>query len=426
MHSMETDIQKYITDFFKKNRAPLYYVAVSGGLDSMSLLWLLKENKLPLHVLHVNYNLRGKESTQDSKLVSDFCIKNKIPFTIHSIQLKEYLEKNGGNLQQEARIVRYAFFNAMLNNIKNSKLVLAQHFDDQMETFWLQLLRNSGMAGLSGMREKKENYLRPFLKYPKEVIQNLATKNSISWREDSSNAKNDYARNRWRNEYLPFLQKTIPSLSASVNLMQEVFQKQLNTDSKDLEKWKEEILKTSKITLEKINKTPVYQTVELFKKLEIPLAHLPSILELINTQKGSSRSWKTSNSPFNCVVREAESLVFYHSDSLEIKVPKVKIKAVKVIPTTFDKRTFYLNPDKIKGEIYLRKWKIGDRIHALGLKGSKLISDVLTHAKVPNSVRKQQFVLVDQEKIIACPGYCVDRRSISKSGDKLIIRVELE
>ena len=85
-----------------------------------------------------------------------------------------------------------------------------------------------------------------------------------------------------------------------------------------------------------------------------------------------------------------------------------------------------LNPDKISGKISLRKWEIGDRIHAIGLKGSKLISDVLTSAKVPNLEREQQLVLVDEEKILACPGYCIDRRAISTTGDLRIMKIKIK
>ena len=423
---MNPNIQDHLSDFLKRHKAPLYFVAVSGGLDSMCLLWTLNRLNLPLHVLHVNYNLRGTESIKDANLVKDYCKKIGVPFTIHAVDFKEFLKKNGGNLQQEARNTRYAFFNQISEKYPKSKVVLAHHFDDQMETFWLQLFRQAGMSGLSGMKAGNDRYLRPFLSLPKEELKTLAATNKIPWREDSSNAKNDYSRNRWRNEYLPFLNSKIPTLSASVNLIQDIFQKQLDTDKIQNKKWKNKILKTSKLTLSELNEKPIYQIVELFKLLEIPLYNLPAILALVNSQKGSKRSWNSLNGPYNSVIRETENLVFYKINLQGFALPSLKISEVKKIPSVFDKQTFYINPEKISGEIYLRKWKIGDRIQPIGLKGSKLISDVLTSAKVPNLEREQQLVLVDEEKILACPGYCIDRRAISTTGDLRIMKIKIK
>jgi tRNA(Ile)-lysidine synthase len=423
---MNPNIQGLLSDFFKKQSAPLYLVAVSGGLDSMCLLWNLNSLNLPLHVLHVNYNLRGTESIEDANLVQDYCKKIGVPLTIHAVNFKEFLKKNGGNLQQEARNTRYAFFNEISEKYPKSKVVLAHHFDDQMETFWLQLFRQAGMSGLSGMKAVNDRYLRPFLSLRKEELKTLAKTNKIPWREDISNAKNDYSRNRWRNEYLPFLNAKIPTLSASVNLIQDIFQKHLETDKIQNDKWRKKILKTSKFTLNEINQIPIYQLVEIFKLLEIPLYNLPAILALVNSQKGSKRSWTSLSGPYNSVIREDNSLVFLNTNTKKFKLPSIEICEVIEVPKNFNKNTFYLNPEKISGKISLRKWEIGDRIHAIGLKGSKLISDVLTSAKVPNLEREQQLVLVDEEKIIACPGFCIDRRAVSKTGDQEIIQVKIK
>ena len=110
-------------------------------------------------------------------LVKEYCKKISVRFTIHAVDFKEFLRKNGGNLQQEARNTRYAFFNEISEKYPKSKVVLAHHFDDQMETFWLQLFRQAGMSGLSGMKVVNDCYLRPFLRLPKEELKTLAETN---------------------------------------------------------------------------------------------------------------------------------------------------------------------------------------------------------------------------------------------------------
>ena len=110
-------------------------------------------NSLPITVLHVNYQLRGEESDGDQAFVETYCQIHTIPIHVHRVDLKEKLT-SGGNLQQLARKERYAFFETHLNQTPNSYLLVAQHQDDQLETFWLQLYRGSGMSGLQGMLDK--------------------------------------------------------------------------------------------------------------------------------------------------------------------------------------------------------------------------------------------------------------------------------
>ena len=215
-------IVEHFKSFFTTYPADLYLIAVSGGVDSMLLVELMFQEKLPIHVLHVNYHLRGIESEEDELLVRNYCKSNNIPITIKSIYLKEKLEADGGNLQNEARKVRYDFFQKELNKVPKSNLVLAHHLNDQMETFFLQLLRNSGIAGLSGMKPVNNKFLRPLLICKKEEIYALAFERKISWREDKSNSKNDYSRNRLRNEIIPFLSGEITSLEKSILLLQEM------------------------------------------------------------------------------------------------------------------------------------------------------------------------------------------------------------
>ena len=157
---MLNKFQTYIQSFVEKHPAPHYFLAVSGGHDSMLLLDICRRNSLPITVLHVNYQLRGEESDGDQVFVEAYCQLHSIPFYVRKIDLKEKLI-SGGNLQQLARKERYNFFESHLNQTADSLLMVAQHLDDQIETFWLQLFRGSGLSGLQGMLEKNGRNLRP-------------------------------------------------------------------------------------------------------------------------------------------------------------------------------------------------------------------------------------------------------------------------
>lgn len=414
-------IVEHFKSFFSTYPADLYFVAVSGGVDSMLLLELMVQNKLPIHVLHVNYHLRGNESNEDELLVKNYCESTNIPLTVESIYLKKKLEINGGNLQNEARKVRYDFFNKELNKVPNSNLVLAHHFNDQLETFFLQLLRNAGIAGLSGMKPVNNKFLRPLLNFKKEEIYSLAIERKISWREDKSNAKNDYSRNRLRNEIIPFLITEIPTLENSILLLQKIFQENLIETDQKINTIHLEIEKLRSLKIATWNQLQAIEKIELLKKLEIPTSLFDAFNKLVHAQKGAKIQWN-SNLAQKEVIREKDYFQFI-SNKTEFQLPKIGIEKISVLPLTFSKSTIFLDELKIKGKISIRKWQIGDRIYPIGLEGSKLISDVITDAKIPNHLRENQLVLTDEDKILACLNLSIDRRAIASKSSQSILKI---
>lgn len=414
-------IVEYLKSFFSTNPADLYFIAVSGGVDSMLLLELMFEEKLPIHVLHVNYHLRGIESVEDELLLRNYCESNKIPLTVESVHLKEKLVANGGNLQNEARKVRYDFFQKELNKVPNSKLVLAHHLNDQLETFFLQLFRNAGIAGLSGMKPVNNKLLRPFLTFKKKEIYFLAIDRNISWREDKSNAKNDYNRNRLRNEIIPFLSSEIPNLENSILLFQEIFEKNLLETHQKISTIYLETEKFSRLKVVTWNQLQSIEKIELLKKLEIPTYLFDAFNKLAQAQKGAKIQWNTDLIQ-KLVIRENDYFQFITNEE-EFKLPKIEIEKNINLPSTFSKTTIFLDESKINGEISIRKWQIGDRISPIGIKGSKLISDVITDAKIPNHLRENQLVLTDDDKILACLNLSIDRRAIASKSSQSILKI---
>jgi tRNA(Ile)-lysidine synthase len=414
-------IVKYLKSFFSTNPADLYFIAVSGGVDSMLLLELIFQENLPIHVLHVNYHLRGIESEEDELLLRNYCESNKIPLTVESIHLKEKLEADGGNLQNEARKVRYDFLQKELNKIPNSKLVLAHHLNDQLETFFLQLLRNAGIAGLSGMKPVNNKFLRPLLNFKKEEIYSLAIDRNISWREDKSNSKNDYSRNRLRNEIIPLLVTEIPTLENSILLLQDKFKVRLLETNEKIKTIHLEIERLRSLKIATWNQLQSIEKIELLKKLEIPTYLFDAFNKLAHAQKGAKIQWNT-NLIQKLVIRENDYFQFI-TNEVEFKLPKIEIEKTTDFPSTFFKSTIFLDESKIIGEISIRKWKIGDRIFPIGLEGSKLISDVITDAKIPNHLRENQLVLTDDDKILACHNLSIDRRAIASKSSQSILKI---
>lgn len=417
-NKLQSEIQAYLT----AHEASHYFLAISGGMDSMVLLELVRSVRSNVTILHVNYQLRGAESDADQAFVEEYAKSNGITCNVHRVPLSEKLLK-GGNLQQLARQERYAFFAEQLKQFTDARLLVAHHQDDQFETFWLQLFRGSGMSGLKGMLEENGNVLRPLLRYTKQELKEYATSHAINWREDRSNHKTDYQRNALRLKILPELEREIPTLRYSIFTIQELFQAQLQefeTTSNTLVK---DIFQSDFITLDKIIQLFDFQIIELLKKLEIPTHVFRGFTNLFSAEIGKKTHWHTSHGCYGEVVRERDGLRFIRKTDTKTITPNFSCTRVNSIPEHFSKEVLYLDEQKLNGDLYVRLWESGDRIFPIGLSGSKLISDILKDARVESSLKKQQFVLCDEEKIIACIGHSIDRRAIAQKNSTEILRV---
>jgi tRNA(Ile)-lysidine synthase len=417
------EIELEFTSVIKSIKSHYFFIACSGGVDSMVLIHLAKKFKLKAHVLHVNYNLRGIESTEDANFLNDYCLKNNLPLTVHEVHLKDQLNQSGGNLQNEARKIRYDFFASNLSQVANSKLLIAHHLDDQIETFWLQLYRGSGLKGMAGMEKINGDHIRPLLEIPKKDLIAYAISNNLTWREDKSNASSDYQRNTWRNEYIPFLNEKIPTIRESVLLMQRIFSFNLIEIYGKLNQVKNKIIEFNQIDLETISSLQITEIVELFRLLNIPIHQVKPFVKLFNSQKGSKIKWENSSGEFYEIIRETNGFSFSRIKQKH-GIPSLKIERIDVLPENFDKTNFYFDSEKIQGQLIIRFWQKGDRMNPIGIKGSKLVSDIITDSKIPNSDRNRQLVICDDEKILACVGLCIDRRAIATKSST-IIRVSL-
>ena len=415
----------YFQTFVEKYPAAQYFVAVSGGHDSMLLLELCRSTSIPITVLHVNYQLRGEESKGDQAFVEDYCQRHAIPFHVHRIELKEQLT-SGGNLQQLARKERYAFFETHLNQVPNSYLMAAQHQDDQMETFWLQLYRGAGLSGLQGMLEKNGRILRPLLPFSSMELKQLSKEMNLNWREDSSNQSTKYLRNLFRLNLIPALEQEIPTLRDSIQRMQGVFQSTLEENQAEIEAITKSILVNKTITSDEVVHITDFKLVEVLKSLSIPAVFAKKICELLHTEAGKQLIWKPNEGPFQSIVKERDSFRFLPTNPQAAIRPTFHAQLITELPSVFDKNTLFLDQSMVVGELYVRPWTKGDRMQPIGLSGSKLISDILKDDHVPTSEKHERFVLCDDEKIICCIGHRIDRRSIASEQSKLIIRVEIQ
>lgn len=396
-------------------RGHTIYIGSSGGLDSMVLLHFLFSNHFKIHVLHVNYHKRGLASDLDMKLVSDFCEIHTIPFTI-----RHFEKTSKGNFQENARKFRYQFFEEQASD-ENDHIALAHHEDDQVETFFMNLMRQSGILGLASMPTIRNKYIRPFLQLSKSDLLDYATKNKVEWREDISNQSTDYLRNKWRIEFIPLIEKSLPQIKEAVLTLVDAFQetqKELEDKMKPLSK---KIEQTKQLTVEEYQSLSSFELFELWRQIQQPSSLFPRFQELNKLSKGK---FIEVYSPYQHIVNEGGYFSFITIDN-ENSLPELIITPMDEIPKIFSKSVIYLNPEKIIGELKIRKWEQGDKISSIGVNGSHLVSKVIKDLKIPHHEREEVLVVHDDKNIHWVVGLKIGAIALAQKDDKEIWEVKI-
>lgn len=235
INSFKEHLNFLVEDYSSKK----FLLAVSGGVDSMALAYLFIQNNISFEMAHVNYHFREEDSNLDQKLVEDFCKNHNIKIHIKDISEEEKSEMK--SLQNWARDIRYQFFFDILEKENLDFIVTAHHLNDELETFFINLSRGSGIKGLSGIPKNENKIIRPLLDFSKQEIYDFAKEHHIEFREDQSNLKSDYLRNRIRNNLAPNILEIFPNFLTSfqeslshLNKVNQFYQNQIDTSFEDV------------------------------------------------------------------------------------------------------------------------------------------------------------------------------------------------
>ena len=247
---MFNSVKKFLTKNIKDINKKTFAVAYSGGIDSQTALHIIyklkKELGFNLIIIHINYNLRGEESKKDELFARNIAKKYNLNIYIKEIKEGSYNKKN---IQNEAREDRYNFFEELFSKNIFDYLIIAHNKDDFVETIIYRMIKGVG-ADVYNCLKKKNNYiLRPILNFYREEIENYAKENNLEYREDASNKKNKYARNKIRNLIIPMLE-TINKKSKD-NIIK--FSKRAYLENKFLRKKINNIYKNNLINKNSIN-----------------------------------------------------------------------------------------------------------------------------------------------------------------------------
>ncbi|RAI85764.1 tRNA lysidine(34) synthetase TilS [Algoriphagus yeomjeoni] len=398
-----------------------YLLASSGGIDSMCLGNLLTKAEIPFEIAHVNFQLRGEESDQDEEFLRNWAKTLEIPFHVHHADTYAFASERNISTQMAAREIRYAWFEKLRSERKLAGIITAHHEDDQIETIFLNLLRGTGIEGIYGMADRRGWLIRPMLPFSRKEIEEYILENQIEWREDSSNEKTDYKRNKLRHISLPALYEV--GDDAKSNLLNS-FERLKDTGKAFtalFDNWKSEKIKESD-DLQILSSQDLLRHAGASSLLYFWLRpygfnsdQAQDILETCQFSE-SGKLFESSTHLLNIdrdqlilapIPSEFESISISASD-IEFTIPEGRYELLKLDGReALDKsrQNAMLDLERLSFPLEIRTWQEGDRFIPLGMKNAKKVSDFLIDLKVPVVKKRGIKVLISEDQIAWVIGY---------------------
>ncbi len=437
---------KRFIDYIDENKLILptekILLTVSGGMDSSVMTHLFSETDYNFGIAHCNFLLRGKESDSEADFVEKIAEKLNKPFHKKSFDTQNFADKNKYSIQEAARILRYKWFDEISIEYDYNKIATAHHLDDSIETFFINLLRGTGTAGLRGITVMNGKVIRPLLFASRNEIEEFAQENKINFREDSSNASDDYLRNRIRHHIIPVLKQNAERFEGIMENLMEDFSLIHEIVNNQLDAWKQKNVTLNergnfRISLDKIlqEKHPSSFLSLLLYSFGITGIECKKILF-------AETAGKIFHSKHYSILRDREFLILQKKDNTEMETFSIselpaKIQAenmvisiskeVKLGIDSFsdNNNLMQVDKEKITLPLTLRPWKQGDYFFPLGMKGKKKISDFYTDEKIDRFHKEKIYLLLSGKDIVCILGHRIDDRFKITSSTKEVLTIRL-
>jgi tRNA(Ile)-lysidine synthase len=414
-------------------------VAVSGGADSMALLFALFQLRsvynMRLIVAHVNHQLRGEEAEQDALFVEQQAARLGLPFHQTCVDVKALQQSSGISVQQAARQLRYRFLHALHQALNATRIALGHTADDQAETLLMRLVRGSGPAGLAGIPAVRLPFIRPLISVSRPAIYAYLQSEHCPWVEDSSNAHTVYFRNRVRLDLLPKLQQYNPQIVRRLNELADMLRADSQVLEQQVDEWALQTLAWQtrgrvEICCRLFALAPVAIQRRLLRRVIEALAsspeavgfkHIERLRQFIvsgNQERGCSLPGEIG------IERRAETMLLWNRSGspaipcmLALPVPgKVDIVSLNIRLTAdvilkpchlgrMSPQRALLDFDRIVGPLHVRFRQPGDCFYPLGSPGSKKLQDFFIDTKIPRGERPYVPLVVNKREIVWVVGY---------------------
>lgn len=438
-------------------------VGLSGGADSLCLLNILNTIKseigFSLYAAHLDHKIRGIDAHKDALFCYDFCKENNIPFFLKIIDIPQISEIEKMGIEETARKYRYSFFEDLKKSLNANKIAVAHNLDDQVETFFINMFRGSGLDGLKSMELDNNDIIRPLLSTKKSEILDYCKEMNLNPVYDKTNSQTNYLRNKIRLELIPYIEKEFEPNIKNIVFKNTKYLAQDNKYIKDIANVEcESLIKkvSAKITtisvqaLEKhkeaIKNRIIRKAIELVKGdlKEISSIHVEDVLSLCK----NNINYKMINLPNSInVYRKNEEIIFSKGSiefqnidydyELDIDTNNyikelgltisfnifTKEECIK-LPTGRDVKAFDF--DKIQFPLKIRSKKDGDKIKPIGFKGTKKISDIFTDNKIDRFSRDKYPVICDNRGILWLWNYRISEDYKIDDLTKKVLRIILK
>ncbi len=408
-----------------------YLLAVSGGLDSMVMTDLFRRAGIPFSLVHCNFQLRDEESERDAAFIISEAKRMGVEVYARNFETQRYAESAGVGIQEAARDLRYQWFGELMQNLGESGdrylLATAHHRNDNAETMLFNILRGTGIQGLTGIAVRRENIIRPLLFASREELEKYAAENHIEFVEDSSNESTKYTRNFIRHNLLPAAKNVFPDPVQALTALGERMQETEQLLRQTVEKKKSKLLRQEgneyflSVLLWKKSEAKNLMLLEIARPFGFRESQIPELIKLMDGDNGSSidakgyRAIKHHNHlVFAPLGNEQKAMTTIH----EPGIYKVSDGMMKVSRRHIDEVDFLnLPPGQacidsrlLRFPLVLRPWQQGDYFYPLGMRKKKKISRFLIDQKLSVTEKEKAWVLESDKWIVWVVGMRIDDR----------------
>ena len=411
---MWSKVERYIAKYKLLNPNELYIIALSGGADSVALLLLLKNAHFNVHAAHCNFRLRGDESDRDEAFCVEFCQRLGVELHRAHFDTREYAELHKVSIEMAARELRYKWFEQLRQDIGAAGICVAHHRDDSVETVLLNLVRGTGLRGLTGIHPRNGNILRPLLCVSRAEIEAFLAEKGQEYVTDSTNLEANVQRNIVRLEVLPLLRNLNPAVAENIQRTAENLAEAQQVLNVAISRFND----SNVLNLNDVEKfgSSEYLAFEWLKKYGFNGEQVRQILDA-ETGKivSSGTGYDVLKDRGRLIVEKSE--VTFHSQRNVISRPSKRIVVPEEGTYVLDENTRFsvrkrpvyvskephiatLDATKVRFPLTIRRVEEGDWMQPYGMKGRKLLSDLMTDLKMTAFEKRRRLVVVDNQGVV--------------------------
>lgn len=432
-------------------------VGLSGGPDSVCLLQILNifknSYKLKISAAYIDHGLRPDDVPKEIEFCRKLCDSLNIPFYTQSIDVKDFAKKEKINIQEAARILRYAALDQISININAHKIAVAHNIDDQAETVIMRLLRGAGPAGLSGIPPVRKKIIRPLIEIERTEIEKFLAEKNISYILDPSNESLKYLRNKIRKTLMPVIKTISPQATKIISKTADILREEndyinitvtktlMRLISRKTDKTVELFCNPMEILNIVILRRALRFAVDSVKDLKgLTFDHIEDIIKLIKTGKTGDRVHLPKGiraiKGYSTLIITAKALkklstyeitepkdIYLKESSTFLNLKEIKKEELQNFGD--GKNIIYIDMDKIKFPLIVRARKPGDYFYPFGFGKKKKLQDFFVDEKIPREERDIVPIIESDGNIVCIAGYRLDDRFKIDDNTKRCLQIKI-